>query len=69
MRLPKAVLEQCGITDSVEMEVLEGQLVLRPGSGQPRQGWREQFGRMAEHGEDQLLFSESLEPEMADWEW
>jgi len=69
VRIPKAVLEQCGITDSVEMEVLEGQLVLRPRPDQPRQGWREQFGKMAEQGDDRPLISESLEPEMADWEW
>jgi len=69
VRIPKAVLEQCGITDSVEMEVLEGQLVVRHCPTKPRKGWREQFGKMAEQGDDRLLINESLEPEMTDWKW
>lgn len=40
LRLPKALLEACGFTDSVELEIRDGQLILSA-STTPRAGWAE----------------------------
>lgn len=69
VRLPKTILEQCGITDSVEMEVLEGEIILKPTRTVPRQGWREQFTAMAANGDDTLAISDTLDLDQGDWEW
>jgi antitoxin MazE len=71
IRLPKAVIEQCGLRDAVDLDVRDGQLLVRPAE-QPRLGWEEAFSRMAERGDDELLDRESLGPtewDAAEWEW
>lgn len=56
MRLPKAVIEQAGLTDDVEMFVRDGQVIIQsatPISEAPRAGWEEQIkAALAEHGDD-----------------
>lgn len=42
VRLPKAVLKQCGFGDSVELTVEDGRVVLAP-ARKPREGWAEAF--------------------------
>ena len=69
IRLPKAVLEQCGIADVVEMEINEQKIVLKPANTKPRQGWQEQFSRMSREGDDTMVISDSLELDSGDWEW
>jgi antitoxin MazE len=49
VRLPKAVLDQLEISDQVEMEVEDGQILLKPIRRTPRQGWDQAFERMAAH--------------------
>ena len=44
IRLPKAVLEQCGFGDSAEMTVERGRVVLSP-SKKARAGWAEAFAK------------------------
>lgn len=52
--LPKLLIEQMGFNNEVEIIAQHGQLVLRPVT-RPRHGWDEQFRKMAEHGDDNLL--------------
>ena len=40
VRLPKAVIEQAGLTKDLELEVTDGGVVIRPAK-RPRQGWAE----------------------------
>lgn len=54
IRLPKAVLEQSGLTDEVELAVEDGQIVLRAVEN-PRAGWEEAFIKMNARGDDVLL--------------
>ena len=72
VRLPKAVLEQCAMTDDIELEVKAGQLVLRA-AGRPRAGWEAAFARMARRGDDRLLNAESVHKPTAwerdEWRW
>ena len=54
VRLPKALLEQSGLGEEVELEVAGDQIVIRP-LRQPRDGWGDAFSRMAAAGDDALL--------------
>ena len=54
IRLPKAVIEQVGLGEDVELEVGEDEIVIRPAKRKPREGWAESFKAMAEAGDDVL---------------
>ena len=71
VRIPKPLLEQVGLNGAVQLEVEADHLVLRP-VRVPRQGWEEQYQRMAENGDDALLDGDI--PSMTkwdetEWEW
>ena len=71
IRIPKAFLEQCQLRDTVELELRDGHLIIRP-TTQPRSGWDDAFRRMHEHGDDILLDEEALsatEWDTTEWEW
>ena len=71
IRIPKAMLEQCHLGNAVELEVQDGQLVVRPAEG-PRLGWDDAFRRMREQGDDTLLDDEPVsagEWDRTEWEW
>ena len=72
VRLPKAVLEQCGLSDELELEVRGEQVVLRA-AGRPRAGWDAAFARMARRGADRVLDAESVHRptgwEREEWRW
>ncbi|GAB4136685.1 MAG: hypothetical protein Tsb0016_01220 [Sphingomonadales bacterium] len=70
IRIPKAVLEQCGFAGAVEMTVEDKRLVLsaaRP----PRAGWAEAFEKMAAAGDDAALLSEDdvTAWDRDEWRW
>ena len=52
IRIPKAILEQCEMSDEVELVVEGRQIILSPTERQPRQGWREAAARMVAAGDD-----------------
>ena len=54
IRLPLAVLKQCGIDTKVELEVKENCIIIKPVKT-PRQGWAEAFELMRKNGDDALL--------------
>jgi antitoxin MazE len=69
IRIPKAIIEQCGFNNSVEMEVIDGSLVLTPIKN-VREGWSESFQEMAANGDDELLIDDAIPTvEDEDWEW
>ena len=71
IRLPKAVIEQVGLGDEVELEVRPGEVAIRPAKRKPREGWAESFRAMAAAGDDTLL-DEPLPPTQFDeeqWQW
>ena len=67
IRIPAALLKQCGIGNKVELEVTQNQIVIKPVST-PRQGWAAAFARMHQAGEDKLLISENLDAHLLE-EW
>jgi len=71
IRIPKPLMEQAGLSDEVELEAQDGQLIVRP-ARKVREGWEESFRLMALNGDDQLLDEEVLtltEWEEKEWQW
>ena len=71
IRIPKTLLEQCRLGNTVELEVQRDRLVIRP-AAKPRNGWDEAFRQMAQQGNDALLDKDSLSPtqwDRTEWEW
>ena len=55
VRLPKAVIRQCGLTEDVDIDVEGGAVVLRPVPRRPREGWEASFAAMAGRADDRPL--------------
>jgi antitoxin MazE len=71
IRIPKTVLDQSGLGNEVELEVEDGQIVLRAPEN-PRAGWEEAFTQMHANGDDILLDGDQLGSSSWDgeeWEW
>ncbi|MGD9940483.1 MAG: AbrB/MazE/SpoVT family DNA-binding domain-containing protein [Clostridia bacterium] len=69
IRLPKAILDQLKVSEKLELEVENQQIILKPLQDQPRQGWAEEFRKMASLQEDRLLISENSGMDGFEWEW
>jgi len=69
IRLPKGILEQCQITDKVELEVQDSEIILKPVRKKVREGWADEFKKMHEREDDKLLIDDTLDAESLDWEW
>ncbi|OKH17227.1 AbrB/MazE/SpoVT family DNA-binding domain-containing protein [[Limnothrix rosea] IAM M-220] len=69
IRIPKLLLEQSGIRDDVEIQVYEGQLIIRPVKS-VREGWEDAFQTMHDNRDDALVdeVTETLW-ESDEWEW
>jgi antitoxin MazE len=69
VRIPRALLEQAGLTNDVEMTV-EGDKLIIHSALHPRQGWEAEFKDMAEHRDDQLLDqASSIRWDEDEWTW
>jgi len=71
VRIPKALLEESGLSGEVDISVHGGSLVIAAAS-QPRQGWDDAFSRMALRSDDELLDGDVATSEGFDegsWEW
>ena len=67
LRLPLAILKQCGIDSKVELEVKDNCILIKP-IKTPRQGWAEAFKLMHKDGVDSLLIPEEIDNEvLEDW--
>jgi len=70
VRIPKPLIEQCGLGQTVELRVENDRLVISP-ERRPRQGWEEAFREVGAATEDELLL-ERVEPNEFDhkeWQW
>lgn len=68
IRLPKTLLDQCHISDKVEVEVSEEKITLKA-VREVRKGWETQMKLMHQRKEDQLLIPDSIDNDIEDWEW
>jgi antitoxin MazE len=70
IRIPKALIEQCGFGGAVDLRVEKDRLVIAPDRA-PRQGWKEAFAAAGSSARDSLPF-EALPPnefDDAEWTW
>lgn len=71
IRIPKLLLERSSITDEVELEAKDHQIIIRS-ARQPRQDWAKEFRAMAERGDDELLDKNLFAQTQWDgdeWQW
>lgn len=70
IRLPKAVIDQCGLGKEVELEVDGAMIVIRASRPKARKGWDRAFKEMHEQKDDVVLWqaAESSWDE-EEWEW
>jgi antitoxin MazE len=71
IRLPKSVLDQCHLKDSVEIEVEDNSIIIKAAHS-PRSDWAEAFSSMAKRGDDKLLDADvylSMEWDESEWRW
>jgi antitoxin MazE len=54
IRIPKPIIEQCGLGDTVELRVEKDRLVIAPARG-VRKGWKEAFAAAGPSRHDRLL--------------
>lgn len=69
IRLPKAILDQIGLTGVADLSVEDGKIILRPQKA-PRAGWEEAFAAASTELDDEDR--EWLEPDLTDtrdWTW
>lgn len=62
IRLPLAVLKQCGIDTKVELEIKDNCIIIKP-IITPRQSWAEAFELMHKNNDDILLIPEEIDNE------
>jgi antitoxin MazE len=71
IRLPKSVLEETGFREVVELKIVSGGLLLRPGR-KAREGWADAAREMAERGDDAPLLTDDTGRTRFDrdeWRW
>ena len=69
IRIPKSILDQCNFNKEAVLEVEHNKLVIKPVKKKIREGWDNAFKVMHERKEDIILFDDSLNIEMKNWEW
>ncbi len=62
IRLTKTLLEKYNITDSVELILEKGFIVLKP-IQEPRKNWEKSFKKMHKNGDDKLIGNDIFEDE------
>jgi len=70
IRIPKPLLDQAAIGEEVELEVKDGQLIIRRVRNS-RFGWDDQFAQMAEKGDDRMIDVDIIDSkwDTDEWEW
>jgi antitoxin MazE len=70
IRIPKPLIEQCGLGDTVELQVERDRLIISA-QRQPREGWEEAFQTVGLSTNDELLLdaTEINEFDRKEWHW
>ena len=62
IRLTKTLIEKYNITDTVELILEKGYIIIKP-KQEPRKGWERAFKKMHANGDDKLLITDVFEDE------
>jgi antitoxin MazE len=70
IRIPKPIIEQCGLGDTVELRVVDDRLVVSAPRA-PRHGWDEVFQKAGPSFEDEPLLGTTTANtfDHEDWKW
>ena len=68
LRIPKPILEQCGFTGEVELEVHDNEIIIRHVT-HARGDWEKAFQSMAENKDDQFIEFAQNQWDKEEWEW
>jgi antitoxin MazE len=70
VRIPKPLIEQCGLEGEIEMAVRRDEIVIRS-ARHPREGWAEACRRMSANKDDVLLDGNApaTKWDLEEWEW
>lgn len=70
VRIPKPVIEQCGLGETVDLRVENECVVISPGR-RPREDWDEAFRAAGAAREDELLLegARASEFDREEWKW
>jgi antitoxin MazE len=67
--IPKPMLKEAGLEKEAEITLERGAIVLRNPRRNPREGWDEDSRRIAEAGDDKLVWPEFGNQDDGDLEW
>jgi antitoxin MazE len=70
--LPKAMLQQAGIEETVDVEITDGALILRAVKKHPREGWEDAFDKAIMAGdkpENDLMEGIPNQFDQTEWTW
>ena len=56
--IPKPILAQLGLQGTADLQVLDGVIEIRAVRRNPREGWAEDARRLAQRGDDALIWPE-----------
>ncbi len=56
--IPRTILAQIGVEGTADLHVRDGVIEIRPVRKPPREGWADDARRVAEHGDDALVWPE-----------
>lgn len=71
VRLPKSVIEQCGLKNEIEIKIKDKKIVISS-SQKARIGWEGEFERLTQNGriKDEIVFENpSSESDDREWIW
>ncbi len=71
IRIPKPLLEECQLSEDVELKIHPDGLLICPAKT-PRRHWNDAFKQMADDEQDELLVSDSevqTSFEKEEWQW
>ena len=67
--IPKPILEQTGLLDTADLQVKNGVIEIRPFKRNPREGWAADSQRIAQAGDDALVWPEFANADDKDLKW
>lgn len=67
--IPKPILEQTGLMDMADLQVKNGVIEIRPVKRNPREGWAAASKRIAQAGDDAMVWPEFGNANDASLQW